>query len=346
MVDDTDAKSARRTGWMEALAHRLLARPQPRDPMAAAAAAEVFEPLRTPVAAGQVWIDLLDPGEAEVARVAAECGMRIPSREDLSEIESSSRHYVEKGALYLSAPLVTHAETKEPELSPVGFIVTRERLVTIRFDKLRAFEAAAPALQKAGSGLEAFVVLVEAIIDRKADLLELQGQGLEDLSKEVFRRPGDKKRNGDELRGLLRRVGDFGDRGGKMRGSLLAIGRLLPFVVDTSGGKLEPEFAQRLHAAKEDVVSLTAYQENLASKTQFLLDAALGFIQIEQNDVFKILTVVSAVGVPPTLVASIYGMNFKAMPELEWRLGYPYALGLIVLTTVVPLLWFRKKGWF
>ena len=94
------------------------------------------------------------------------------------------------------------------------------------------------------------------------------------------------------------------------------------------------------------MASLTAYQENLANKVQFLLDASLGLISIEQNDVFKILTVVSAVGVPPTLVASIYGMNFKLMPELEWRFGYPYALALIVLSTVLPLWWFRRKGWF
>ena len=324
-----------------------------RSPAAKAADAvltppDVYAPPAAPVPDGRVWIDLLDPGEGDLKKAHAECGLRIPSRDELSEIESSSRHYVENGALYLSAPLLTHAETKEPELTPVGFIVTRERLVTIRFDKLKAFDAA-EATAKATpptSGLEAFTLVIEAIIDRKADVLELQAQALEELSREVFSRPATKPRDGDALRGLLRRVGEFGDRVSKMRGSLLVMNRILPFVVDSSDGRLPPELAHRLSAAREDVTSLTAYAENLASKTQFLLDAALGFIQIEQNDVFKILTVVSAVGVPPTLVASIYGMNFKHMPELEPIWGYPYALGMIVLSTILPLLWFRKKGWF
>ena len=117
-------------------------------------------------------------------------------------------------------------------------------------------------------------------------------------------------------------------------------------MVDTADGSLPKELERRLRAANDDVASLTAYQENLANKVQFLLDASLGLINIEQNYVFKILTVVSAVGVPPTLVASIYGMNFKHMPELEWAWGYPYAWGLIVLTTVAPILWFKRKGWF
>ena len=309
---------------------------------------DAYQPVDAPPSDGRVWIDLECPDDDEREKTRLECGLRIPSREDLSEIESSSRHYVEDGALYLSAPLLTHADSREPELTPVGFIVTRERLVTVRFDKLKAFEQAASTAKAKPprSGLEAFTLVVEAVVDRKADVLEQQGADLEALSKEVFKRPSGKKRDGEELRGLLRRVGESGDRGGKMRGSLLALGRVLHFVVDTSDGRLPPELRRRLDAARDDVGSLTAYQENLASKTQFLLDAALGFIQVEQNDVFKILTVISAVGVPPTLVASIYGMNFKAMPELQWRLGYPYALGMIVLTTLLPLLWFRRKGWF
>lgn len=309
---------------------------------------EAYEPVDTPVADGRVWIDLLNPGPDELKKAHLACGLRIPTREDLSEIESSSRHFVEKGALYLSTPLVTHAESREPELTPVGFIVTRERLVTIRFDDLKAFDVAHEQMdaQPATSGLEAFTLVMEAVIDRKADLLEQQGTALEELSKEVFNRPENKRRDSNELRQLLRRVGEFGDRSSKMRGSLLTIGRVLPFVMDTSDGKLPKALAHRLKAARGDVASLTAYQENLTGRVQFLLDATLGLINIDQNDVFKILTVVSAVGVPPTLVASIYGMNFKMMPELEWRYGYPLGLAVILISGLAPLWWFRKKGWF
>ena len=320
--------------------------PPPDDPEAEVPAA--YEPVETPAAEGRVWIDLLKPDADALGRCQAECGLRIPSREDLSEIESSSRHYVENGALYLSAPLLTGSETPEPRLTPVGFIITRERLITVRFDDLRAFEQAAEQARSSppGSGLEAFTLVIEAVIDRKADLLEEQGQALEELSREVFGEPVSRRRGSREMRKLLRKVGGGGDRGSKIRGSLLAINRILPFVVDSADGRLPPELEGRLNAAREDVASLTAYVETLASKVQFLLDASLGLINIEQNDVFKILTVVSAVGVPPTLVASVYGMNFKAMPELEWRYGYPYAIALIVISTILPLVWFRRKGWF
>ena len=309
---------------------------------------EVFEPMDAPVAAGRTWLALRNPGPAALKAAEGVCGLRIPTRENLSEIESSSRHFVENGALYLSAPLLTSSETPHPKLTPVGFIVTRERLVTVRFDPMKAFDAAAEQIRAhpVMSGLDAFTVVIEAVIDRKADLLEQQGLHMEELSSEIFHRPMNRRRDSEALRKLLSRVGSFGDRSGKMRGSLLAINRILPFVVDTSDGKLPPELARRLNAARDDVNSLTAYQENLSNKVQFLLDAVLGLINIDQNDVFKILTVVSVVGVPPTLVASIYGMNFKAMPELNWAYGYPYALTLILLSTVLPLLWFRRRGWF
>ena len=309
---------------------------------------EVFEPVDAPADDGRVWIDLYKPDDATLKHACETCGLRIPSREDLSEIESSSRHFVENGALYLSAPLMTASETAEPRLTPVGFIVTRERLVTVRFDELKAFDMAREQSKtaKPRSGLEAFVLVIEAVIDRKADVLEAQGAQMEELSAEVFNAPEGRRRDSAAMRRLLRRVGGFGDRGSKMRGSLLSLNRILPFVVDTADGRLPPALEQRLNAARGDVASLTAYVENLANKVQFLLDASLGLINIEQNDVFKILTVVSAVGVPPTLVASIYGMNFKMMPELEWRFGYPYAIALIVLSTVLPLWWFRRKGWF
>lgn len=310
--------------------------------------AEVFQPLDGQAPAGEVWIDLHDPDDSQVKDAHLKCGTRIPTREDLSEIESSSRHFVEDGALYLSVPLVVNALTDDPALTPVGFIVTRERLVTIRFDRLKSFETAAEQFKASPpkTGLEAFTGLIEALIDRKADLLEKHAQETDEVSREVFRRERNKRVDGDGMRRLLTRIGILGDRASKMRTSLVTLARVLPFVVDVADGKLPDDIAARLHSAKEDVVSLIGFQEGLANKTQFLLDAALGFTNIDQNDVFKVLTVVSAVGVPPTLVASMYGMNFKIMPELSWTYGYPYAIGLIIVTTLIPLWWFRKKGWF
>jgi magnesium transporter len=131
----------------------------------------------------------------------------------------------------------------------------------------------------------------------------------------------------------------------KIRDSLLGLDRMLQFVLELNKENCPPEITTRLRAAGQDLVSLKDYQGRLEGKVQFLLDAVLGFINIEQNDIIKVLTVVSVVGVPPTLVASVYGMNFKVMPELNWAFGYPYALGLIVFTTLIPLVWFRVRGW-
>ena len=296
---------------------------------------------------GKTWIDLLNPTPEEEQEARSACGRRIPSREDLSEVESSSRHYIEDGAIYLSAPLIKNADADRPRLTPVGFIVTPERLVTIRFDALKAFDMARDDLKgrPAASGYDAFVRVIEAVVDRDADILETIGDQLEDLGHDIFKDNEGRRRPADEMRSMLRTLGASGERLGKMRHSLATIARICAFVVDNAR-HLPRDLEQRLNAARNDVDSLAHFQEALTNKSQFLLDATLGFINIDQNDVIKVLTVVSVVGVPPTLVASVYGMNFKIMPELNWTYGYPYALVLIVLATVVPLVWFKAKRWF
>ena len=301
--------------------------------------------------ARKLWTDLLNPGEAEREQAERECGLRLPTREALSEVESSSRHYVEGEATYLSAALLrTQGANGRPELTPVGFILTPARLVTIRYAPLKAFDAAAKRLEEhaPGSPLEAFTVLVEEVVDRKADVLEETGAELERLSQQTFGTlPVERRRRAsDVMRDTLTEVGQSGDALSKSRSSLLTLGRIVSYVIDADACQADPDLRRRLIAAKDDIASLTGYSETLSNKVAFLLDAVLGFINIDQNDVIKVLTVVSVVGVPPTLVASIYGMNFKEMPELNWHLGYPYALTLIVLTAVVPLVLFKLRGWF
>ncbi len=299
--------------------------------------------------AGQVWIDLLNPDDAAREKAERVCGLRLPDREALSEIESSSRHYVEGEATYLSAALL-HAVDHDPQLTPVGFIITPNHLVTVRFERMKAFENAERRLHEhpPSSPLDAFTAVLEEVIDRKADILEGTGAELERLSQLVFRRARPKRRNAasDEMRGVLLDVGRAGDELSKMRSSLLTTGRILSYVSDETARHADRDLRRRLHAGLEDIKSLTGYSETLQGKVAFLLDAVLGFINIDQNDVIKVLTVVSVVGVPPTLIASIYGMNFKEMPELNWHLGYPYALCLIVGSAVLPMVWFKLRGWF
>lgn len=300
------------------------------------------------------WIDMVSPTPEEVEAVRTATGIRAPSREALSEIESSSRLRAAPEGLYLSAPLLSGAETAVAKLTPVGFVLTHERLVTVRFDRLSSFENVArevDAAAEASAGPVVFVSLIEAVVDRAADLLEMVGGELERTSERAFKVEHPNKTEGRsnnhvELRATLRRIGQLGGRLSHIRGMLLGVGRICPFVAEMGVVHLSPELARRLTAARQDVLSLDDYETHLANKLQFLLDAVLGLISAEQNDLFKLLTIVSVVSAFPTLVASIWGMNFRHMPELDWSFGYPLALLVIVISTILPALWFKWKRWW
>jgi magnesium transporter len=302
-----------------------------------------------------VWIDMLKPSPAEVAFVERSTGLHVPTFEQLSEIETSSRLYTENGAVHLNTPLVYRAQSDAPLSTPVGFILTRERLITIRFEEFTAFDLFKAHADKPGavhpSSAGALVGLTEAIVDRMADVLERIGTELEIVSHRIFRAerkvdsPKRPARESANLREILRRIGRSGDLASKMRDSLLGVARIVPYVASVGQEWLPAEVKPRLNTLREDLASLNDYDTYLVNKVQFLLDATLGLINIEQNNIIKVLTIVSVVGVPPTLVASIYGMNFKGMPELDWSWGYPYGLALIALSAIIPLLWFKLRGW-
>jgi magnesium transporter len=306
---------------------------------------------------GVVWLDLVKPEPAEIAFVERAARLHVPSREELSEIESSSRLRSRDGALYMSAPLIYRTQAEMPLATPVGFVLTRERLVTVRFEEMTAFtnfidrELAADT-EPLSSGA-VFVELLDAIVDRLADVLERIADELDMLSHRLFRAPAAQSmrrrppaRESADLRVILRRVGGNGDHVSKIRDSLLGIGRIAPYVAGAGAEWLPAEVKRRLEILRQDVTSLSDYDTHLVNKVQLLLDATLGLIDVEQNNIIKVLTIVSVVGVPPTLVASIYGMNFKAMPELDWSWGYYYGLAMIGLSAVLPVLWFKWRGWF
>lgn len=308
-----------------------------------------------PKPAGLVWIDLLNATDAEEASAEQALGLEIPSLASLSEIEHSSRMHWEGDAIVLSLPLPV-AATGGIQLAPAGFILRQDVLVTVRVDANKAFDQFVDGLRKGTpadrSPCSIMIGLFEAIVDALADRLEEIGATLDRLAGEVFRAeaPRDKGRASKidtrSLRKLLRDVGGLGEVLGKLRASLLTAGRIVPFVQTEAKDWLKEGTAGRLHTVKADVASLDEYESHLSDKVQFLLDAALGLINMDQNDSFKVLTVVSVVGIPPTLIASIYGMNFHYMPELGWAWGYPYGLAVIVISAVIPLLWFKVRGWF
>lgn len=298
-----------------------------------------------------VWIDMLDPDAPTRAAVAAATGQHVPTLDELSEIESSSRLSRRGAALYLSMPGLAQAESGEPRSVPIGFVLSRDRLLTVRFARQRAFETFAARSLAADPGdvtsTGLLLGLCETLVDRIADVLEREGEELDGVSRRVFRpalRSGQPRRAERELRAMLRTVGRVGDLVSKARDTLLGLGRMVPFVL-AHADWLTPEQKSRFKTLRADIVSLNDYDSHLAGKVQFLMEATIGFIGIEQSNIIRVLTVVSVVGVPPTFFASLWGMNYRAMPELDWAWGYPTALGVILLSAILPIVLFRLRGW-
>lgn len=299
-----------------------------------------------------LWIDMVNPDEPTRQLVEATTGLHVPTREELSEIETSSRLWREGDVLTLSLPGLARGEAGEPRTSPMGFVLSPERLLTVRFAAVPAFDTYAARCRLGQNAdrnpMSLMLGLCEALVERIADVLEREGEELDAVSRRVFR-PADSRRARPrraetELRALLRNVGRVGDLVSKTRDMLLGLGRMIPFVL-ANAPWLTPEHKSRFKILRADIISLTDYDGHLANKVQFLMEATIGFIGIEQNNIIRVLTVVSVVGVPPTFFASMWGMNYKSMPELDWAWGYPMALLVIILSAVLPLVWFRIRGW-
>jgi magnesium transporter len=296
------------------------------------------------------WVDLLNPTSAEIAQVAAEYGIQVPSRESLQEIETSSRLRADGKLLYLSMPLAIQDEAAGFAPVPLGFILSPQMLVTVRFSEVHAFAQVEADLEMGvhvGSAA-VFCALIEGMVDFGADRLEKLSTDLAAVSARAF---GPHARQRDKrislaLRECLKAVGISGDHLSRIRESILGLQRIIGFVLKMSTNCELSEEKNRLSTAQQDLTSLVDFEAHLSGKTQFLLDAILGFINTEQNEIFKVLTIVSVVGIPPTLIASMYGMNFHNMPELGWRWGYSYGLALIALSTLLPIVWFKRRGWW
>jgi magnesium transporter len=291
------------------------------------------------------WIDLMQPTADEVERVREVTHLRIPTEAQISEIESTSRLGFERGAYYVSTPLVAR-QGDEHTVVPVGFVLSSQLLLTVRYAELPSLDEAHKLCSKASArnAEEAFLHILEAIVDRAADHLEHERAACDELSRNTFRRQATAG-DSSNLQATLKQVGMVADRTSLARDGLLGIGRIAAYIMDGGFEGAPTVNAARMQAIRADVASLTDYEVHLSSKVQFLLDATLGFINIEQNEIVKTLTIASVVGVPPVLVAGIYGMNFHYMPELGWRYGYPLALLAIAVSALVPLIWFKRRHW-
>jgi magnesium transporter len=297
-----------------------------------------------------VWIDLIKPSPGEDRAVEQLTGIAVPTREDMQEIEISSRLYIESSARYMTATLMCHSDTDMPRTTAVTFILVGHRLVTVRYDAPKPFALVENKLGRSCAptitGELVLMELLDAVIDRCADILERAGSEIDQVSHEIFEPESERHGHAKRYSQILIAIGRKGDLTSKVRESLVSIGRVVTFMSAVMEGvKWSKDMREQLKTMQRDVSSLTDHSSYLSNKITFVLDAMLGVVNLEQNNIIKLFSVMAVVLMPPTLIASIYGMNFKVMPELEWVHGYPMALVMMLAAAVVPYLLFRWKNW-
>ena len=299
-----------------------------------------------------IWIDLVEPTDAEEMLVERAIGLGIPTRDEMSEIEQSSRLYEENGAIYMTATVLAGIDEDAPVATPVSFVLSATHLVTVRYASPKPFRTFADHVARQpgllGTPLETLVHLLDAIVDRLADAFEQSASEIEKISSHIFRRtPAERGRRipSVKLEMLLLRIGNAQDKLAKARETAGSMARLLAFLAACSHFRGNSEQRDHVRSLSEDIDSLVDHAGFQANNVTFLLDASLGLINIEQNAILKIFSVASVILLPPTLVGAIYGMNFEHMPELKWLWGYPLALLAMLLSAALPYLYFRRRGW-
>jgi magnesium transporter len=300
-----------------------------------------------------VWIDLLNPTLEEEHLVQTALGVEIPTREEMEEIESSSRLYREEEALFLTANFLYGAEQNEYGSTPITFVLAPGTLVTVRYATPKAFMAFGARCQRTPGQLltspdAVMLHLFEQIVDRLADILERIGGDMDRAMHAAFRTARSREKvtkKDQELRAALITLGQVGEVTTRTSETLLGLTRILTFVSAEKANAVRKENQILLKTLARDVRSLVEHGNSLNQKATFLLDAVLGLINVEQMNIVKTFTVVSVAMMPPTLIASIYGMNFQHMPELEWPIGYPLAIVAMIASAIGPVWYFRRKGW-
>ncbi len=299
---------------------------------------------------GVVWIDLFEPTAEEEATVERALGIDVPMREEMEEIEISSRLYFENSAAFMTATLPAQTDSDDPHLAPVTFVLTGEKLVTVRYHEPRAFQTLAARARRVAMGCHngesVLIALLEIQVDRLADVLERIGREIAQISQDVFQQRGPKPSRSSNFQTILEAIGRKGDLTSNIRQCLGSLERMIGFLGQvTLQSKSDKDLRVRIRTLARDCQSIIDHASFLTQKVIFLLDATLGLINIEQNAIIKIFSVAAVVFLPPTLIASIYGMNFKFMPELAWPFGYPLAVLFMVVSAILPFWYFKRRGW-
>ena len=314
-----------------------------------------------------VWLDLIEPSVEEERFINKSLNIDAPTREEMDKIEVMSPFYKEDNAYFMTITAIHKINKEYPEGTALIFILHPRCLVTLRYARPRSFSGFSSRAMRhpplCSNPETTFEGLVESVVNELADVLEKTGNDIDQLLVDVFEKPKNitnlsdsSKKNADKDEDLLesdyytvmiKRVGQTGNLISKIRESLVSINRMIIFFSHIEDIKMaqKKEFRLRFRNISREIHSLTEYANFLAQRNSFLLDATLGMINLEQNMIIKVFTVAAAVFLPPTLIASAYGMNFKFMPELEWTFGYPFSILLMILSAVLPYYFFKKKGW-
>ncbi|WP_128253463.1 magnesium transporter CorA family protein [Falsirhodobacter deserti] len=311
---------------------------------------------------GVLWIDMCNPTRWEERLIEELAGVAVPTRAEMTEIEDSSRLYIDGKAMVMTIAVIEGVVDGRPRRTQVTFVLLPDLLITVRYANPLPLRTIAARVQRhpgeSDNAPRLMATILEAFVERIADVLEQVSADLNAISDTVFFEDSDEPLEQD-LRKLLRQLGRKNRTLSILRESLLSFDRLLPFMRVATGGKtakmqdddmpqlarLSAKGAMRLKAIERDLRSLSAYETQIEQELTFLHSATIGLIGVEQNQIIKVLSVATALFLPPTLVGTVYGMNFDNMPELGWQYGYPLALGAMVLSALLPWWWFRRRKW-
>ena len=290
-----------------------------------------------------VWVDLDAPTAQEKSWIAQHFGVTIPDDAVDDDLEESARFYEEdNGELHIRSDFLID-DAQAPRNVRVAFILFKNVLFSVHEEELPVFRLLRLRARRTPALIEdakdVLLKLYDADAEYSADVLEGIYDSLEKVSARVLKQNLNDQAAGEALNSIAREE----DLNGRIRRNVMDTRRAVSFMMRSR--MLNAEQFEEARQILRDIDSLDSHSTFLFDKINFLMNATVGFININQNKIIKIFSVASVALLPPTLIASIYGMNFKAMPELDWRLGYPFALLLMLASVAAPFLFFRRKGW-
>lgn len=291
-----------------------------------------------------VWVDLTDPNDDERAWVKSIYGVTLPGEDEVKDIEASARYYeAENGDLHLRTDFLIEEEDGPSPIVTVAFILTKNMLFSVHTEDLPVFRLVRMRARSRPGSINDFkdvlLDLYATDAEYSADALEGIYQNLEEVSRRVLQ----KEFTDQDAASTLNAIAQEEDLNGRIRRNMMDTRRGVSFLM--RGRLLNAEQFEEARQILRDIESLDGHTAFLFDKINFLMDATVGFININQNNVIKMFSVASVAFLPPTLIASVYGMNFAFMPELNWKLGYPFSIGLMIASAVAPFLYFRRRGW-